>query len=550
MNNSQQLSARFKLGLFVGAVTVIGLASQLSSQEQQKNQAVPVDQGPAWTAQTQAAYYTVDQGSRIMPLGWMQALQQKDGSAFLADSLTRYGYLANPNSLDNLPVGFTGAKDKQGTAWIGMTCAACHTRELKVERETYRLDGGPALANFQNFLTDLDHSVDRVLSDASLLYDFSTAVLGANRGAADAQLLEKDLRDWYHRYHTIMHGSLPKTHVWGPGRLDAMGMIINRLAGLDIGPPPTNIIASNIRKADAPVRYPFLWNADQQACTQWLGVARNDNPLFRTARNVGQVLGVFADFRAVRDPSTTELKWWARNSVNMKGLGEAEVLMSRIGAPKWPFEIDTNLAAVGAEIYQGNCESCHAANPGKAPWKTPVVDVGTDQRSMQLLERRVSTGLLSESIVQPPFIVEDKAITVLSNSVMGMLLSLPAMPHKQHADSLPTAHTSAECGGEVGYEAKVLHGVWAAAPYLHNGSVPSLADLLKPAAKRPLKFQVGPEYDIDRVGMAEKQVGKDVDFSATSCEDPASGRSNCGHEFGTKLSDPDKTALLEYLKSL
>ena len=158
--------------------------------------------------------------------------------------------------------------------------------------------------------------------------------------------------------------------------------------------------------------------------------------------------------------------------------------------------------------------------------------------------------MLSDSIVQPPFSKEDKAIAVLYGAVTGMLLSLPAMPHKQHAASLPTAHTAAQCGGTKGYEAKVLHGIWAAAPYLHNGSVPSLADLLEPAAKRPTTFQVGPEYDSVRVGMAENQTGKDVNFSATSCEDPSSGRSNCGHEFGTKLTDPDKDALLEYLKIL
>ena len=251
----------------------------------------PVDQGPAWNEQTRQAYYNVDQGSRIAPLRWVEALSADDGSAFLSDGLNRFGYLQNPNGPTGLPVGFTGAKDHRGQAWLGMTCAACHTRELTHDDKTFRLDGGPALADFQEFLAELDRSVDRVLSDAGNLDDFSSAVLGADRSREEAKKLEADLRDWYHRYHTIMHGSLPKTHPWGPGRLDAMGMIVNRLAGLDLGPPPTHIIASNIAKADAPVRYPFLWNADKQACTQWLGFARNDNELFRMARNIGQVLG-------------------------------------------------------------------------------------------------------------------------------------------------------------------------------------------------------------------------------------------------------------------
>lgn len=513
-------------------------------------QPVSTDQGSDWTKQTREAFYSVDQGSRIMPLEWMLALKTEAGAPFLGDSLKRYGYLQNPASPQGLPLGFTGAKDEDGRPWLGMTCASCHTRDLDVEGTTYRLDGGPAFADFQTFLSDLDTSVGNVLDDETALKRFSDAVLGANDTVEDTASLVQELRDWYLRYHTIMDLSLPKTHPWGPGRLDAMGMIVNRMAGLDIGPPPTHIIASNIALADAPVRYPFLWNADKQSCTQWLGFARNDNELFRMARNVGQVLGVFADFRAIRDPSTTELDWWKHNSVNLKGLGEAEVLMSRIGPPKWPFALDQALVARGAEIYGETCNSCHKSAPGTVPWETPIHTVGTDMRSMQLLKRRVSTGVLGDSIVQPPFPLEDNALSVVFSAVTGMLLSLPATPHQEHAATLPQVHTAPDCAGKVGYEAKVLHGIWGAAPYLHNGSVPTLEDLLKPPSERPMRFQVGPAYDPARVGLAEQQAGKNTTFTATGCDDPVSGRSNCGHDFGTGLEAADKAALLEYLKTL
>ena len=224
--------------------------------------------------------------------------------------------------------------------------------------------------------------------------------------------------------------------------------------------------------------------------------------------------------------------------------------MSRIGPPRWPFDFDASLAAQGAEIYQVQCNSCHEANPGAEPWDTPIHSIGTDARATQLLERRVTTGVLADSIVQPPFAREDTAISVLYGAVTGMLLSLPVPPHAEHAAALPTAHTAPDCAGKVGYEAKVLQGIWAAAPYLHNGSVPTLADLLKEPADRPLTFQVGPSYDPTRVGLAPLQPGKDTGFEATSCESPASGRSNCGHAFGTQLADDDKAALLEYLKTL
>jgi hypothetical protein len=96
-----------------------------------------------------------------------------------------------------------------------------------------------------------------------------------------------------------------------------------------------------------------------------------------------------------------------------------------------------------------------------------------------------------------------------------------------------------------------MQGVWAAAPYLHNGSVPSLAELLKPSPERVKTFQVGPEYDIVNVGLAATQPGGETSIRVTTdCSDRNSGNSNCGHEFGTLLPKEDKEALLEYLKTL
>jgi hypothetical protein len=99
------------------------------------------------------------------------------------------------------------------------------------------------------------------------------------------------------------------------------------------------------------------------------------------------------------------------------------------------------------------------------------------------------------------------------------------------------------------YESRVLQGIWAAAPYLHNGSVPTLAELLKPAAQRTSKFSLGAKYDIENVGLAATQDGSNA-RPVTDCSDLNSGNSKCGHEFGTNLSDGDKKALLEFLKTL
>jgi hypothetical protein len=100
------------------------------------------------------------------------------------------------------------------------------------------------------------------------------------------------------------------------------------------------------------------------------------------------------------------------------------------------------------------------------------------------------------------------------------------------------------------YEARVLQGIWAAAPYLHNGSVPTLAELLKPASQRVSKFKIGQAYDTVNIGLATDQTQFNSELQTTDCSNLNSGNSRCGHEFGTQLSPDEKKALLEYLKTL
>src|SRR3977135_2383555 len=114
-----------------------------------------MDQGSNWTQATRDDFYTRDQGSRMIPLAWLSALKQSNGQPFLADSLARYGYLPNPANSNGLPVGFT-ASGRTGSRTAGMTCAACHSRQITAEGKTYRIDGGPAIVDFQSFLADLD----------------------------------------------------------------------------------------------------------------------------------------------------------------------------------------------------------------------------------------------------------------------------------------------------------------------------------------------------------------------------------------------------------
>ena len=95
---------------------------------------VMTDQGAGWTDAERKDFYSRDQGSRLIPLRWMMALKTKDGGPFMADSLARYGYLPNQWSIPaGLPVGFTVSGGSDGQT-LGMTCSACHTRQIQVNQ--------------------------------------------------------------------------------------------------------------------------------------------------------------------------------------------------------------------------------------------------------------------------------------------------------------------------------------------------------------------------------------------------------------------------------
>jgi hypothetical protein len=143
-----------------------------------------IDQGAAWTPAARAQFYSQDQGSQLMPAAWLMALKGADGQPFMADSLSRYGYLPNrEDPTTALPVGFSVA-GSPGARVVGMTCAACRTREIEVDSKAYRIDGGPAFADFQSFLTDPDKAVGALTSDPAAFDTFAVSVRSGNSSTA------------------------------------------------------------------------------------------------------------------------------------------------------------------------------------------------------------------------------------------------------------------------------------------------------------------------------------------------------------------------------
>lgn len=571
-------ATRFTRNLARLAVTT-ALALSAATAASAQGPIVFVDQGSKWGPAPRKDYYSVDQGSRVIRYAWAKALKTQSGQPFLGDGLARYGYLANPQNPNRLPVGFMVA-GPAGRQDLAMNCSACHTRQITVGGTDYRIDGGPALADFQAFFVDLVAAVGRVLASDAAFAPFAAAVPGAGPDLRD------EVTDWYRREQAMVEGSLAGGIDWGYGRLDAVSMIFNRLTGTDIGSGSSRLIRENIQPAKAPVRYPFLWNAPIQDRTQWPGFARNGNDFYGLVRNLGQVYGVFAIYRPRR--AFNEVDFLTDNSASWSGLDRMEALVQRLGPPQWPWGYDAGLARRGGELYKGNCASCHGITDGpfrlsdkfpffKKTWNTPLCDVGTDAMQYEILGRSAKTGMFEG--VKIPFGstvgAETTAFELLGLSVIGSIIqhefgfsvfhyaasptagTLPKKGSKLQQDIVkdlldtyapPAPKECGKSGGATKYESRVLQGIWATAPYLHNGSVPTLADLLVRGEDRPKKFSLGRQYSTRLVGLDREQPGSP--YSRETTCDKQDGNSRCGHEYGTSLSDSDKLALLEYLKSL
>ena len=175
-------------------------------------------------------------------------------------------------------------------------------------------------------------------------------------------------------------------------------------------------------------------------------------------------------------------------------------------APRYPLPLDARLAAQGAAVYaRERCGECHDQGSSGVGQVTPLAQIGTDP------ER-------------------------------AMLFS-PEMVRRFQDVGKAYSWRFSHYRSTRAYANMPLDGIWARAPYLHNGSVPDLAALLTPPAERPATFWRGcSHFDPVRVGYACTE--------GFSFDTQLIGNGNGGHDYGTHLPAPEKAALIEYLKSL
>jgi mono/diheme cytochrome c family protein len=534
-----------------------------------------------WSPAQSLQFYFTSQGAQIVPYGWFLALEQPDSTTPFRDNqnILKYRYLpqnAGPKNPDGLPVGFV-AGSGTGRSWLGMTCAACHTAEIRLGTTAYRIDGGPTGGDVRAFLTDLTRALQNTQTDPAKFGRFATTVLGSINSPANQAELKAQLgvvisaRVGYNLRNFTGYDPAPgmPTAPTRYARLDAVGAIVNEIFYHAV--PAADLVSPTVatKPADAPVSYPFLWDTPQHDVVQWLGIAKNGGPLdiLTLSRNVGEVLGVFADFAIPENPSLLNLGY--SSSVKIAETAALEDLLKSLWSPLWPDDfpsIDPVAAAAGAILYKANCVSCHAIIDRKDPHRkvTAVMnDSGTDPGAAEnFFTRTGPSGKLSGVTVNfvpftakiPPVATADMMLT---NEVTGVILGAfkQAPPDELRQLSFRAA-TSAGVQPAVvrqgaKYKGRPLNGIWATAPYLHNGSVPTLDALLQPAARRPSSFAIGVRtFDPVHVGFLTDAPGFPCYNVNNPDGTPIVGNSNIGHEFGANLSDVARGQLLEYLKTL
>lgn len=534
-----------------------------------------LDQG--WSPADSQRYYFTSQGTQILPYDWFLALEPAEGEGgaggLLRDDrhMLRFRFLPQrPDDLnpDGLPVGFV-ADEGRDRRWLGITCAACHTTQVDFDGVGYRVDGAPALADVPGFLLELTEALKQTRDDDARFGRFAARVLGDEDSVDLREVLRRQLDLIIERREGYDERNFPAGMPAGFGRVDALGAILNEVFHRAVREGDDTPTTANTETADAPVSYPFLWDTPQHDKVQWIGNVENGGPLDvgSLGRNVGEVLGVFADLELERDPVPPGY----RSSVRVRNLRALEDWLRTLWSPEWPDgfpTIDEPRATAGEALYREHCLECHARidrdDPGRRV-EAVLRPVGTDPRAaVNFWTREGDTGRLEGAFVKVVSPLSGRlgarsgGAAILNHAVIGTILGSPfeapedALTQVEFGERpAAVARAPADQPPPGVYKARPLNGIWATAPYLHNGSVPDLAALLRPAAERPRSFTVGSrQFDPESVGFRADAPGFFEFRTHDDDGNPIPGNSNAGHEYGVEISDEERGQLIEYLKTL
>jgi hypothetical protein len=603
---------KVSLGSVLVAIAGLGAASVTSTG------LVAVDQG--WTIADKTQWHSLSQGSRLIPRSWLMALEQAGADRpFLQRShIDSFRYLLDPAPL---PVGFvvdeqsdkkfsevTRLRWKKGQGdrepWVGMNCAACHTTELSYQGKRMRIEGAPALADFQGFMKSMNSALATTLQDQRKWNRFAGQVLAGADDPANRKMLS-DAVDAMMRWQLQVEQANHTDLQYGFARVDAFGHIFNKIL------LRTGASGQPANPSDAPVSYPFLWNTSQHDVVQWNGMASNQRigriDIGALGRNVGEVTGVFADI-TYTPPGLNTTRNGYQTSADAKNLLALESLVARLKPPAWPDALPPVDAArweAGKTLFNQACASCHAVlerdnlSQRIAATLTPIFGdkpLGTDPwMACNAYAYQAGTGVMHNTrerlFIGRRYGETEQLSDLLGTTVIGSIFNrrgevIDAAVDRQDLETIlvsanffnwrrplsldemgaardmldgDKAKRLERCANvsdqsRMSYKGRPLTGVWATAPFLHNGSVPTLYDMLLPPLDRPRSFRLGTrEFDAEKVGFVTTETADNTFVFETrdASGGVIAGNSNLGHDYGNaSFTEEQRWALVEYMKAV
>ncbi len=562
-----------RAAVLCAACILIAGCSRKNAEQSSGAEANVIYSANGWSQGERDQYYHLAEGSELMPYALLANLKSTaTGKPFL-EGMERFGFLpdhAGPANPHGLPVGVTVSRSRNsGTAGIeivGFNCAACHVGEVTYQGKRVRIDGAPATVNLQQYQIEFKDSLDAALHSPEKLLALIIAMerqqntsetpsaqeAGRYAGEPDVQTagtvqaapnadpnfhsipsaaadaaqppprgsfrerLKADITFLKARLAYVKKGNLLVDGTEpGPGRVDAFGAARNLLF-------PQYAV-----KMQSPVSYPYIWSVPDNIGRKpeefkWIHYDGDTNSILE--RNIGQSLGMGSVF----DPATYE------STLRIGNLHQLEILTHKLQPPKWPAgvlgAIDDSKAQQGELIFQQKCASCHQDR------LFTQMQIGTDPNRANSFGQPVGNIPFPKAVAP---ILDGLKKRAFADDGIG-----PAEQAKMDANPAIWRATAQ-------YLARPLNGIWATGPYLHNGSVPTLYDLLHPE-QRPAKFKTGSrEFDPVKIGYQSDLTVTGPNVWVFDTSQP--GNSNIGHSgeaFGSTLPEDQKSALLEYLKKL
>jgi cytochrome c5 len=390
------------------------------------------------------------------------------------------------------PVGFS--KKTVGFPRVGFNCAACHSGSFRTSPTSARqvvLTAPATRADFQGYIRFLVAAAadPRFTADNVLKAIERHTNLSAIDKLLYRYLIIPRTRDGLRDYQKRFTWMNYRPD-WGKGRIDPFNPVKFHQLGIDQD-KDTTIGNSDMEP---------LWNMAPKKgySLHWDGL---DDSLTEVV-----LTGAIGD-------GATSTTGEATDTLPVKDLLKVQSFIEKVKAPRYPFPIDQALAAKGKPIFDEHCASCHEFGGARTGKVIPLPEVGTDRHRLDMWT---------------------KEAPVLYN---------------KYADGFDFDFK--RFVKTDGYVAVPLDGVWLRAPYLHNGSVPTVEALLEPVKDRPRVFYRG--YDVyDRTSLGWISSGPEAAREGFRYDVTVPANSNQGHEgatYGTTLPAADKRALVEYLKT-